>query len=149
MKLGEAFPSAFLKADDLGGRQVTVTIDHADMEVIGQGRDKASKLIIGFRGKEKKLVCNKTNANMIASMYGDETEGWIGKQITLVAREVEFQGEMVVAIRVLAKPAAAQAGKAAPRPAAARPAPAPAPAAEEPPPFAGDEPPVESDEIPF
>lgn len=105
MKVSQAFPSGFLKADDLQSKAVTVTIESVDLEEIGQGRDKSEKLLIAFRGKEKKLVCNKTNAGTIAKLYGDDTDGWIGQKITLVPREVEFSGDMVWAIRVsLQKP---------------------------------------------
>jgi len=107
MKLNEAFPSNFLKAADLNGQSVTVTIETVTLEELGQGRDKEQKLCISFRGKEKKLICNKTNAGTISKMYGDDTDAWIGQRITIAPREVEFQGDMVWAIRVsLAKPAA-------------------------------------------
>lgn len=105
MKLSEAYPSAFLKADDLNGRAVTVTIESVKLEEIGQGRDKDKKLVISFVGKEKKLVCNKTNAGTIGKLHGDDTDDWEGKQIILQPREVEFQGDMVWSIRVsLQKP---------------------------------------------
>jgi len=119
MKLSDAFQSNFLKASDLAGKTVTVTIESVDMEELGKGRDKEAKLIIGFVGKAKKLVCNKTNAGTIAKLYGDETDNWLGKPITIAAREVEFQGDMVWAIRVsLQKPGTFKQ--------AAAPAPAPA-----------------------
>lgn len=114
MKLSEAFPSNFLKADDLNGKPVTLTIAAVEMETLGQGKDKESKLIVQFKGTEKKLVCNKTNANTIGKLYGDDTDDWIGQRITIKPMEVEFQGEMKLAIRVsLTKPAPA-AAKAAP-----------------------------------
>jgi hypothetical protein len=117
MKIGEAFPSAFLKASDLGGRDVTVTIESVSMEELGQGRDKETKLLVSFVGKQKKLVCNKTNASTIAKLHGDDTDNWIGKPIVLTAREVEYQGEMTLAIRVsLQKPAPKAGAKAAPAP---------------------------------
>ena len=116
MKMTDAFPSSFLKADDLGGKQVEVTIESVTMEELGQGADKQQKLIIAFRGKDKKLVCNKTNANTIAGLYGDDTDAWVGQKIAIMPREVEFQGKSVWAIRVsLQKPAAAKA-KPAPEP---------------------------------
>lgn len=106
MKLSEAFPSNFLKADDLNGKPVTLTIAAVEMETLGQGKDKESKLIVQFKGTEKKLVCNKTNANTIGKLYGDDTDDWIGQRITIKPMEVEFQGEMKLAIRVsLTKPA--------------------------------------------
>lgn len=105
MKLSEAFPSAFLKADDLNNQSVTVEISAVELTELGQGRDKETKLLISFRGKEKKLVCNKTNGSTISKLYGDDTDAWIGQKITLQSREVEFQGDMVLAIRVsLQKP---------------------------------------------
>jgi len=109
MNLNQAFPSPFLKADDLNGKNVTVTISEVSIEELGQGQNKEKKLCVSFVGKEKKLVCNKTNANTIAKLYGQETDEWTGKRITLVAREVEFQGEMVLSIRVsLTKPSETQ-----------------------------------------
>jgi hypothetical protein len=129
MKLSEAFPSNFLKADDLNGKPVTLTISNVEMESLGQGKDKESKLIVQFKGTEKKLVCNKTNANTIGKLYGDDTDAWLGQRITIKPMEVEFQGEMKLAIRVsLTKPA----------PAAAAPVKA-AVVAEDEPPFPTDE----------
>lgn len=105
MKLNEAYPSKFLAAEDLAGRPANVTIVSAEVKDIGQGADKDRKIVLGFSGKSKMLVCNKTNAKTIAKLYGDETDDWIGKMITIAPREVEFQGDMVWAIRVsLQKP---------------------------------------------
>jgi len=116
VKVSEAFPSNFLKAEDLGGRAVVCSIESVDIEELGQGRDKERKLIVGFVGKTKRLVCNKTNAGTIAKLYGDDTDGWIGQKITIMPKEVEFQGNMVWAIRVsLQKPGAAP-GRVAPKP---------------------------------
>jgi len=106
MKVSQAFPSNFLKADDLNGQAVTVTIASVELEEIGQGRDKEEKLVVKFQGKSKGMICNKTNANTIAKLHGDDTDAWVGQRITIVPREVEFQGEMVLALRVsLQKPA--------------------------------------------
>lgn len=111
MKLNEAFPSNFLKADDLAGKNATVEIAEVTFEEIGQGRDRESKIIVAFKGKEKKLICNKTNANTIAKLVGsDDTDDWPGHKIILTSREVDYQGTPMLAIRVsLNKPASAQA----------------------------------------
>ena len=103
MKINEAFPSSFLKADDLHGKDVNVTIQGVTLETFGKGHDQEQKVIVAFVGKQKKLVANKTNCKTIAKLYGDDTDGWLGKTITLSPREVEFQGEMVWAIRVSLK----------------------------------------------
>lgn len=103
--INDAFPSDFLKVEDLQGKNVTVRIQSATIEEIGKGRDKDRKIVISLVGKKKKFVCNKTNAKVIAGLYGQETDDWAGQWITLTPREVEFQGDMVMAIRVsLQKP---------------------------------------------
>jgi hypothetical protein len=96
MKLTEVFPSNYLKSEDLQGQEITVTIARCAMEKLGDD----DKLVIHFRGKEKGMVCNKTNANRIAHYFGDDTDNWIGKQIILGTELVDFQGRTTEAIRV-------------------------------------------------
>lgn len=96
MKLSDAFPSNYLKSDDLNGRDVTVVIGAAVIEMIGSER----KLVLSFQGKTKSMICNKTNAGRIAYLYGEETDGWLGKEIVLTSEFVEFQGKTVKGLRV-------------------------------------------------
>lgn len=100
MNVNDAFPSNYLKAADLNGRTIQVSIASAKIEEIGQGQRKERKLVLSFYGKEKTFVCNKTNAGTIEKLYGPDTDAWIGQPIILTAREVEFQGDMVMALRV-------------------------------------------------
>lgn len=107
MDIGTVFSGDSLKAADLQGKEPTVVIS----QVQAKEFDDGNKLVISFEGKKKSLVCNKTNANRIAFMYGTETNGWIGKPITLYEEMVDFQGKLTPAIRVRAirQPAASAA----------------------------------------
>jgi F0F1-type ATP synthase alpha subunit len=96
MKLNEVFPSNYIKSEDLQGRDVPVTISQATMEKLGDD----TKLVLHFQGKTKGMVCNKTNANRIAYLYGDDTDAWEGKEIVLTSEFVEFQGRTVKGLRV-------------------------------------------------
>ncbi len=99
MNLNDAFPSKYLKASDLRGGSVRVTINHVTTEEVGQKKDR--KLVVYFAGKDKGFVLNKTNATKIASLTGTmETDEWAGFAITLFATETEFQGDTVETIRV-------------------------------------------------
>ncbi len=111
MKTGDAYPSKYLAAADLDGRDITVTIDSVELESIGQGQNKESKLVITMKGKDKSFVVNKTNAKTITKVLGtDETDDWVGQKIIIGPREVEFQGEMIWSLRVsLRNPNAQQA----------------------------------------
>lgn len=96
MLLNDVFPSNYIKAADLKKREHTVVIASADVEKVGDER----KLVLHFQGREKGLICNKTNAGRIAHFYGEDTDDWIGKEIVLFADLVDFQGKTVEAIRV-------------------------------------------------
>ena len=102
MKLSELFPSNLLKAQDVtdAGGEMPLTIKEIKIsEFDKDGGGKERKPIIYFTN-EKQMVCNKTNGNLISEMYGDETDGWIGKKVTLIVQEVDFAGKRTPAIRI-------------------------------------------------
>lgn len=113
MRVSEAFPSDFLKAADLQGNNAKVVMSHVEMKEIGDDR----KPVLYFKGKEKGLVLNKTNANNIATVYGDDMDDWTGNEIVLFPAMVDFQGKTVEAVRVRAPTAKDRQGSAPVKPA--------------------------------
>lgn len=104
--INEAFPSKYLKASDFE-QPALLKMGRTEFETIGNDR----KLILYFEGQEKGLALNKTNANTIAKIYGDDTDDWKGQEIVLFEAMVDYKGETVAAIRVRApkkKPAPAK-----------------------------------------
>ena len=99
-KVSESFGGKWLKALDVGPRGLKGIIDEVTQEEVGNGDDKKLKLIVWIRGQDKGLVLNVTNANDLASIYGDDTEAWNGKRIVLKADRVMFQGKSVDGIRI-------------------------------------------------
>lgn len=101
MHIGNAFPSTYLKASDLQGRSISIVMHSVTMEEIG-GDVKPILFFQDQHGqrKDRGLVLNKTNANIISEMYGWETDEWSGKPIVIYPARVEFQGKIVDAIRV-------------------------------------------------
>ncbi len=99
--INEAFPSNYVKASDLQGNQVVVTIDRVEFEAVG--REKEQKAVLHFIGKQKGFVLNKTNARKIIEISGSAlTEEWHGVAIVLYPTETEFGGETVDCIRIKA-----------------------------------------------
>lgn len=94
------FPSQYLGAHDLGGKDAVVTIKKVVIEELKTERGSERKPIMYFDKTEKKLVLNKTNATSIAALYGKEVEGWYGKRITLYGAMVSAFGKEAEAIRV-------------------------------------------------
>ncbi len=109
MELATIFPSKYIKAADLKGREHTVVIAKCEIEKLGED----NKLVIYFQNREKGLVCNRTNADRIAYLYGSNTDAWTGREIVLYPDMVNFQGKVTEAVRV--KPPAGQAPKPAAR----------------------------------
>ena len=139
----EATNSKTLKASDLNGREVRVTMSHVERQEFKNretgGIDR--KYVLFFEGKEKGLVLNKINTNTIIDYYGDESDAWAGKQIILYETTAEYQGKRSPAIRIKVNPNhVTQAQVAAPQ----RPAPAAAPAAS-----TYKDTPIEEDSVPF
>lgn len=99
MNINEAYPSKFLKASDLKGAKVKVTIDHVSMEPM-DADGKQVKPVIYFKGKDKGLACNKTNAMIIAAALGPETADWEGCEIYVYPGKTQFNGQMVDCLKV-------------------------------------------------
>lgn len=118
MKRGDAYPSTWLKSDDLlelgtgPDGDYTVTIKSCRPEEIGQGDDKEIKPILRFQETDKGLVLNPTNWDTIEILYGPDSDDWIGHKVRLwVDTNVKYAGKRVKGIRVRDwKPAQTQNG---------------------------------------
>lgn len=97
MKSNDIFGGKALKAEDIKGKEPVVTIDSVEMKEFDDGK----KAIVKFVGKDKALICNRTNWNSIVDITGeDDSDNWTGHKIKLVVARVDFQGKRVDAIRI-------------------------------------------------
>ncbi len=95
MLVSQEFPSKTLKATDLKGKEPRLTISTVEQEKIGD----EMKMVVYFRGKDKGVVLNKGNANLLADAYGDDTDGWLGHDVILFAIWTEYAGKPVQGLR--------------------------------------------------
>lgn len=96
MNINDVYQSNTLCAADLKKREHTLCIASVQLKKFNDG----DKLVITFQNAKKQFICNKTNSKRIAFAHGDDTDGWIGKEIVLYPDLVDFQGQMKEAIRV-------------------------------------------------
>jgi hypothetical protein len=95
------FPTDFIAAVELKGREVTLTITSVKIEQVRMaGGAKQPKPVLTFERTKKKLALNKTNAGTIAELYGSEAEKWVGHPITIYPTTTQFGRETVPCIRV-------------------------------------------------
>ncbi len=120
MKKNDALPSKYLNATDVGSGMFKLTIVSVVMEKMEN--DGAMKPVMSFQGAQKSMPINATNWDNMASVYGDESDNWIGKQIEMYTEATRMPNGTPtrgVRIRPVAGPATAAAFQ--------EPAPAPLP----------------------
>lgn len=100
MKTSEMFPSKYVAEADLGGQERIMVMRAIAFEEVGKEKDR--KPVLYFEKAQKGLVLNKINTRKIESLYGTDTDDWMGHPIALYPSETDFQGETVACIRVRA-----------------------------------------------
>lgn len=98
MHIDTLYPNKWLKAADLCGKSITVTIKSVTIEEVGVDREK--RPVCSFVGKDKKLILNKTNTRAIADLYGAETDKWPSKKIVVYPTETQYGDKEMAAIRI-------------------------------------------------
>jgi hypothetical protein len=94
------FDRDYLAAFDLEGKPVVVKIRDVKAGELSNGPKKTRKPVVYFEGKEKGLALNKTNGKAIANLYGNDTDKWKGKAVTLYPTTTTFGSDTVDCIRV-------------------------------------------------
>jgi hypothetical protein len=113
LALSVMFPSNFLKAEDLQGRAITVTIQSVAGEQVPMTGGKKEKCnVVRLVGKKKQWILNRTNANALALLLSPDprqpsARDWFGKRVSLVEDIDTKSGEELVSIRIAGSPDAA------------------------------------------
>lgn len=84
------------------GEDLILTIKSVATEMItGNGGKKEEKMVIRFAENVKPMICNRTNAKVIAKIHKTPyIEQWAGKPIQLYSSRITAFGEEVDALRV-------------------------------------------------
>ena len=93
----ELFPNRFIQSSSFGDKIVKLTIKEVGVDEIQDGDNSENIAIIQFRETDKELSLNKTNAQLIAGMFGTNIDTWIGKQIYLHA--IPFSNPMFPGVK--------------------------------------------------
>ena len=98
MQANDLCPSPHLEAADLAGEEKVVTIKGVDFHDVGE--EKARKGVVYFEEYKRAMVFNRTNLKRVIALYGNDTDEWAGKRLTLYPSETDFAGRTVPCIRV-------------------------------------------------
>jgi hypothetical protein len=109
-RISEVYAGQYISAAELdGGKRRQAVIAAVEVAAVGQGDDAAKKVVLSLKNRAgiawpRRLVLNKTNANLLAAAFGDETRGWSGHGIEVWAERVMFQGKLVPGLKVIPLP---------------------------------------------
>lgn len=94
---------SFLKSEDLQGRPVRVTIESVEVEEIKGDDGKEKKLVAHFVGKDKSLILNRTNCELLEGITGsDDYMGWAGHAVVVYPTTTKFGSKTVPCLRIRA-----------------------------------------------
>lgn len=93
--------SKFLKAADLNNQKPVVEIESAEVKENTYDGQTKKQIVLTFKGKEKVLGLNFTNATRISHLIGTEDfDEWIGWRIRLMVDQTKVEGRTVDCIRI-------------------------------------------------
>jgi hypothetical protein len=91
----------FLKTEDLQGRSVRLMVESVTVEEVKGDTGVERKLICHFAGKDKGLILNRTNADMLAVIANSEdTDHWAGAIVVLYPDKTKFGAKIVDCMRI-------------------------------------------------
>lgn len=115
MDMGLGFLGTYITAAEIGAATPTLTIQRVTLEKVesmkiggddqGGGKMK-DKIIVYFKESrsERGWLLNRTNAECLKELWGRETDGWLGKRVTLCTQQVRVGPKIEPGIRVKGSP---------------------------------------------
>ena len=98
-KASEMIPSKFLRKEDIED-DLVVSCKAVTLEEM-PGDQHESRWVLQFKELPKGLVLNATTIRVLAKAFGDDTNQWAGKKVTLyVDPNVSFKGQVVGGLRL-------------------------------------------------
>lgn len=105
MKIDLLYPGKYIKCEDLGGKQVTLTIAKVErIPVKMRDGSTEKKVCLSFNGTERQMLSCVTNGLMLAILLGRDADNWIGRKVTLRPAMVRAFGKRTPCIRVAGSP---------------------------------------------
>lgn len=83
-----------LKAKDFIGKNLKLTIERVETVTYpaNEQQPENTKPALYFVGKTKRLIMNGTNTETLCNAYGNDSEGWVGKDISLTTKDYTDKG---------------------------------------------------------
>ncbi len=97
--VSDVYPSPWLRPEDLAGAARRVVVEGVDVDKFRtpDGK-KEEKVVVSFVGKQKRLICNVTQARALAEIAGsEEIDRWAGLTVVLTPARAS-NGKATIAV---------------------------------------------------
>ncbi len=83
-----------LKAKEFVGKNLKLTIERVETVTYpaNESQSEQTKPVLYFLGKDNRLVLNGTNTEILCDAYGDDSNGWVEKEIGLSTVDYTAKG---------------------------------------------------------
>ena len=83
--VSDVYPSPWLRPEDLAGAARRVQVEAVTVESFRQQNGTSEeRIVVAFVGKQKRLICNVTQARALAEVSGSEAiDDWRGLHVVL------------------------------------------------------------------
>lgn len=98
--INDLFPSPYLTAADVESKPIWTVKGFTKKTMKNRDGEDEVKPVLFFNEADKGMVLNKTNADIISSLYGSTIEDWINERVQLHSVMVEAFGKRQPAIRI-------------------------------------------------
>lgn len=99
MKVSQMIQSKFLRKEDIED-DTPATIKKLSLEDM-PGDSGDQRWVLFFKEQNKGMVLNTTTIRMLEKAFGDESDDWVGKRVTIyVDPNVSFKGQVVGGLRL-------------------------------------------------
>lgn len=97
--VSDVYPSPWLRPEDLAGAARRVQVSGVEVESFRQPNGaKEERIVVSFVGKQKRLICNLTQARALAEIAGtEEIDRWDDLAVVLTpARATNGKGTVAI-----------------------------------------------------
>ncbi|MCX7008834.1 MAG: hypothetical protein NTY53_16580 [Kiritimatiellaeota bacterium] len=118
MQLNDIFPKRYARAEELQGKEVTLTIARVVPEKMRPNpkAPEVQKFVVDFREARKGVGMGKSLAYQLAEIAGSEaTDNWAGKAVTLSTVLMDVAGRKVLTFQARRPSSKAVAGQQIPK----------------------------------
>jgi hypothetical protein len=100
MKVKDMVQSKFLRKEDFE-EDTILTIKGIKLEDLGNENANEQRYVLYFLEQLKGMVLNVTTIRVLEAAYGDDTDNWVKRKVTVyVDPNVSFQGRVVGGLRL-------------------------------------------------